>query len=63
MIIFDASKATSRLKSMTFEICLQHFVNLDQLLLGILSCWPDRDTIKGSMPATFREQFSAQELQ
>ena len=33
------------------------WINYCYLRLGMLPCWPDRDTIKDTMPAFFKEQY------
>ena len=33
------------------------WINYCYLRLGMLPCWPDRDTIKDTMPAVFKEQY------
>lgn len=33
------------------------WINYCYLRLGMLPCWPDRDTIKDTMPAVFREHY------
>ena len=53
---YDLSRRFEISQSTVSRIFLM-WINYCYLRLGMLPCWPDRDTIRATMPAVFREQY------